>query len=233
MGSIDVVYPVGPSSTWNDNELKYSIRSIEEFVDVNQIIVVGHKPLWMNDKVVHLNIPDLSKCKKGSNIIYKTIEGAKKVATDDFIRLSDDHIILNIPDFSPYHRGPLSKECTLNDSIFKRSCVETYKWLSKRGCPSMNYEGHYPIKMSAQSFIDAYAPVPLWDTIGFVINSTYLNQIGEFPPEPDFHVCRLRGRKWVRDVHKYTFLNFNDFSLTEKLKKFLQKRFPDKSSYEK
>jgi hypothetical protein len=55
---IDVVYPLGTGSVWQDNELRYSLRSLEKnFPDLGRVYVVGHKPDWLGN-VEHIPFGD-------------------------------------------------------------------------------------------------------------------------------------------------------------------------------
>ncbi len=230
---IDIVYPLGEGSTWNDNELRYSIRSLVEFVNINRIIVVGKKPLWASDEITHIDMDDPFQRKKNLNIILKTLRGAEEVHTPRFLRLSDDHVINRTPDFSPYHRGRLPDTATVSQGDFIRSCHETYKFLKGKGLPTYDYEGHYPVIVDTKKFISAFTGMDMVSVIGYAINSTYFNQTGVFPPEPAYHVLRLRDRGFDGEAWKYTFLNYSEFSLSDQLKAYLQKRFPNKTIYER
>lgn len=233
MEAIDVIYPLSNKSAWNDNELKYSIRSLVDHVNINNIIVVGHKPQWMSDEVIHIPLMDPSQRQKGSNIIHKTKVGCTYATTKNFLRLSDDHIIIKNPEFNPYNRGLLVSSCTLEDNIFIRSCAHTYNYLNHMGLPKYNYEGHYPVIMDRRKFIDVVDQADLFDGIGYVINSLYFNHVGEFPKEPDNHVCRARDRSCPDGIDNYRFLNYNDFSLSLGLKQYIMKKFPNPTKYER
>ena len=47
---IDVVIPLGTGSRWQDNELRYCLRSIEKNLSgVNEVVIVGEKPKWLTN----------------------------------------------------------------------------------------------------------------------------------------------------------------------------------------
>ena len=41
----DVVYPIGQGSSWKNNELRFSLRSIEKYgINVGKLFIVGELP---------------------------------------------------------------------------------------------------------------------------------------------------------------------------------------------
>ncbi len=41
---IDLVYILGKGSKWSDNEIRFSLRSIEKYFDYRKIFIIGEKP---------------------------------------------------------------------------------------------------------------------------------------------------------------------------------------------
>ena len=63
---LGVVYPY-VQSRWN--ELKYSLRSLEMFFSHSEyeVVIIGHKPIWVSDKVKHVAYVDQRQAKRQVN----------------------------------------------------------------------------------------------------------------------------------------------------------------------
>ena len=56
---MDILYCLGEGSKWNNNELRYSLRSLEKFgKNVGNIYVVGYDPGILSDKVTFIDCPN-------------------------------------------------------------------------------------------------------------------------------------------------------------------------------
>ena len=69
----DLVYVLGCGSRWNNMEIKISISSMLRFCShwIGNIYVVGNNPGIRNPKVIHLDVPDITRTNKDANIINK------------------------------------------------------------------------------------------------------------------------------------------------------------------
>ena len=75
---IDIVYPLGTGSKWQDSELRFSLRSIEKnFIDKGTVWVIGHKPDWLIN-ARHIPMPDKHKHNKDANIWINKVLGQIK-----------------------------------------------------------------------------------------------------------------------------------------------------------
>ena len=55
---MDILYCIGEGSKWNNNELRYSLRSLEKFgKNVGNIYMVGYNPGFLSDEVTFINCP--------------------------------------------------------------------------------------------------------------------------------------------------------------------------------
>ena len=49
---IDVVYILGDGSKWGNNEIKYSLRSLEKYgKNIRDVYICGNKPYFVNNKI--------------------------------------------------------------------------------------------------------------------------------------------------------------------------------------
>jgi hypothetical protein len=234
---LDVIYPLGTGSIWDNNEIKFSIRSLVAHVpNIGNVIIVGEKPKWLSKKAIHVPCPDLYEKrynKADTNMIHKVLEGLKHCKTENFIRLSDDHVILKKPDFTPYF---LNKAPSLvldpKLPIYKKRMIRTLLKLKEMGRHHYIYDTHTPVICNKKSFIKVFSELDYADDRGLCINTAYFNSI-DIPriSLPDNLVCRVLSKQPC-DLDNYTFLNYNNEGLTEQLKKCLFNRFPIRSQYE-
>ena len=57
---IDVFYVIGTGSKWQNNELRYSLRSLEMFgKNIKDVYIVGNKPYFINDKIKWVEAYDI------------------------------------------------------------------------------------------------------------------------------------------------------------------------------
>lgn len=87
---MDAVYILGSGSLSNDDEIRYSIRSLElNMLDLRNIYVIGEKPEFLQ-KIIHIPATDGSKYNHEN--AYKKICLACKIPelSDEFLLMNDD-----------------------------------------------------------------------------------------------------------------------------------------------
>lgn len=120
---MDILYPLSNQSEWKDNELRYSLRSLEQ-IEYDRVFVIGHKPDWLtpNDRLFHVehkdtpNRPEFSTMTKICHICKETD------ISDDFILMNDDFYFLR-----PVHDYPYYFDGTLLQAARKRAKASSYR----------------------------------------------------------------------------------------------------------
>lgn len=156
---MDLVYIVKEDE--NNEELRYSLRSIEKFVKCDKIWIVGYKPSWVqNVEYIHTE-QNQGKWKNSVNNIMAACNN--KDISDDFVLMNDDF-------FAMRQINDLEKSCnvalgTLDQAISKYinhragwfdAFKEGYELLEQLGTekPYYNYESHSPIIINKKDFMD-------------------------------------------------------------------------------
>lgn len=146
---MDILYIVGKGfSEWNDNELRYSLRSIAKYgKNVRRVFVCGYTPYWLNpDEVTLLPLRD-----EGSNKhvnILRAIEYAIEHSDIDehFLLSSDDHYYTQLTDFDNYPvywRGKdLPETQPEKPTWYQKTCKQTHDVLRAFGLPARFYAWH-------------------------------------------------------------------------------------------
>lgn len=141
---MDILYVVGTGSKLDNNELRYSLRSIaKNGKNVGRVFIVGNKPDFVSDEVIHIQCFDWYD-KAHKNILYKTEKAISSGKLGNhFLISSDDHFYLREVDFDNY---PLYyKKETIEGGTkadYFRSLQETKEFLEQHKLPTCQTNPH-------------------------------------------------------------------------------------------
>lgn len=177
---IDVVYPIrNKPSYWKDNELKYSLRSVEKHLtNVRNVWIIGRLPEGITN-VMHIpakdpfNIPD-------TNILHKTLIACQRAEiSDPFLFMNDDHYLLQDFDaefFPNFYMGTLEEFVARRGSDpYGHRARHTLAYLQAKGLPTKYFDVHYPILYKKQGFIDHVVDSIKHEKSGYILKSLYGN----------------------------------------------------------
>jgi len=237
---IDIVYPLGSGSRWSNNEIRYSIRSVEKHVKgYRNIIIVGSKPSWLNG-IIHVKSEDPLRHNADGNIALKVLKVCElKELSETFLFINDDHIflrdihILDIPDF---YKGNLDKkpESFFTGGLYKQRLKRTLDILKERNLPTKHFDCHTPILINKDLFPGIIRKFPFQESIGFTMKSLYANSLKkEGVYRLDLNIKTHLSLTAIEKVTEgHVIMAFNDGGLNGDLKKFLKDKFPLKSKFE-
>ena len=242
----DVVYVLGTGSAWNNNELRFSLRSIEKNgTNVGRIYVVGVRPDFLSDKVIHIPADDIynPNINADGNITHKVLAAcADKRLSRDFLFINDDHIVLrpidlkNIPSF---HKGDMNTfpEKYWAANHWRCRLKRTMETLNQRGLTAWHFDCHTPIILNKKLFPKVMSGFPFQEGIGLTMKSIYGNSVCAGS-------CKLlEGEKktifellTLEQINKRLsgcgYMSFNDSGLNNSLKIWLYHQFPDRCKWE-
>jgi hypothetical protein len=241
---IDIVYALGSGSTWDNNELRYSLRSVEKHVsNYRDVYIVGECPHWLQN-VIHLPFED--KYGHERNIMEKIKHLCEhNRPSENFLFINDDHFFLkdiNAVAFRFYHKGSLAKTIKkrLINDVYKDALNNTLAMLSHNKFTTLNFDIHTPIVYNKKKFIETMDSYD-W-SLEYVIKSLYCNSNGIKGVEMQ-EDCKISGRiAYWRLLQKIK--DRNVFSIGDKclhpypgekessVKVLLNELFPNKSKYE-
>ncbi|MCY1720173.1 hypothetical protein OU798_07455 [Prolixibacteraceae bacterium Z1-6] len=242
---MDIVYVLGTGSGWNDNEIRFSLRSIEKNLrNVGKVFVVGQCPAFLQN-IIHIPAADIFEpgLNADGNIITKVLAACNdKRLSDDFLFINDDHLVLNpmnIEDVPPLHKGDM---CTFNADYWKLNfwrgrLKRTKEILERKGYTTLHFDCHTPIIFNKTHFPEIVEQFNYKDDIGYTMKSLYGNVM--YPDAPflidqkrtvfsHYTVEQLNERLAAAD-----FMSFNDLGLNRSLKWWLIENFTSKSRFEK
>lgn len=236
MKNTDILYILRTENRWNkNNELKYSLRSVEECCKIRNVFVVGGCPNWINRRrVIHIKADD-PHGNKLLNAIHKiSLACRDKRLSENFILMNDDFFFLE-----PVSRIELFHKGTLEDAIRKHKTKGGYYYKALRMTKKMierdggkipiDYEVHYPIMFNKKEFLRMVSKQPIG--VPYLFRSRYYNS------------KNIKAKK-RKDVKAYNFNDFlklrnGDFISTddnvaeyEIFKEWCKNRFGTKSKYE-
>lgn len=231
MTMIDIVYPLGNGSRFHNNEIRFSLRSIEKHLkNFRNVYVVGaHHPELQN--VIFIPYPDHTTI-SDTNIMRKIARACEiPDLSENFLMVHDDHYLLSDFDAATfpyfYHRTILEFLKIREPDPYHHRVANTLEYLEAKGLPTKFFDIHTPILFNKTHFKDIVTNGPDWTPPNmYVLKSIYANtlriegevlpdQKGDEPPPPHAKIFSTSPR--VKGT----------------VQRFLLESFPLKSKYEK
>ena len=255
---IDIVIPLGNGSKWNNNELKYCLRSIEKYLkNYKNIYIIGECPDWVNkitwskdhwynkfSNIQYIPILIFDDNTPSNDILDKLkLACNMSIISDNFIYFNDDYFLLQetdattIPNYafvSLYQQT--IKEGWLN--WYKEYLRNTYEYLINSFNPNLKtieepcyYDLHYPMIINKSKFLHTFKDFKLDK---FVIKSIYGNK--NLLPTYINYDCKIKNTLTLKDFkdflnNKWMF-STGDECLTDEVKEYFEELYPNKSKYE-
>lgn len=252
---MDILYSLGEGSKWNNNELKYSLRSIAKFgKNVKNIYVVGYNPGFLSDKVIFISKENLYDSKH-KNILDAIVYAVDNCNIDnEFLYSSDDHFYIKETDFDNYPyfvkgqliskiiQSPKMRRKIKSRSYFKslidtRNCLlnehfTTYDF-SWHGNTHLSREGIEKARLLIQkSFVESkygYEPTCL------ILNTIY-SSVNKFPIvfRNDLKIGNISSiDDLINKIGNRECFSISDRVIGKGISEYLYHLFPEKCIYEK
>ena len=148
---MDVVYVIGTGSKWQNNELRYSLRSIAKYgIGLGDVYIVGDVlPDFVNpDTVMYLPYKDVAGDPPAVNVYRKIAHLFDHTNLSKFLLSSDDHFFIKPAYFGvwPLHyKGdhmPEPGAKNVGDKRYTRSMVDTGLYMEAHDLDMRYFEGH-------------------------------------------------------------------------------------------
>jgi len=236
-GLIDVVYPLGNGSPNSDNELRYSIRSLEKFGrNYKDIYIIGKFPHWGNQRIKHFGFKETKT--KALNILDKIYFACNVPEISDmFLYINDDHILLKETDLSkyPYYYN----DDDAKSIIESRPISDNYRKIIEESINNKHYKHyfdiHTPMLIDKKQFFELYNNVNFAGSLeGLLVKSMYCGYNYIYGVEKSDIILRQKHecfdlKQKLKDEHIFSF---HDEAVCQELVDFLHNILPDKSEYE-
>jgi hypothetical protein len=230
MENLTFVYVCRPGE---NEELRYSIRSVLHHFSDAKIWVVGQKPDWYSGPFIQV-----SKYKSKHHAVYQNLKAisASINLPNNIVIMNDDFFIVDkIDKFNYYHSGKLLNKVLAYEKIFPNSSYtkrlrKGYNYLIKNNVKiPLDYELHVPIMVNRKKLSMAIEHnIPWRSAYGnlFMVRGEQISDVKVYTKESD----EPGGYDYTSE--KYPFLSTDDGSFENVKQNYLMNRFPNPSIYE-
>lgn len=208
---------------------------------IGEVFIVG-KQLKVLKGLKYIQCHDEPTGKKKEKNIYRKILAAinHPDVSEHFLFMNDDHFLLQKFDVKKlpfYHKGTLEQTMDKNLGDYRKSVNHTRKYLLSKDKPTTDFDTHFPILYNKKDFCTFVCNKELnWDQdFGYVIKSLYANLAGikgEFGGD-----CKIQKSmtydEIVAKIGDKKFFSTSDGCMNADMIKFLEEKYPNKSSYER
>lgn len=210
----------------DNEELRYSIRSVVANIKNARIWVIGGKPDWYVGNFIP--VKDIGNKFKNITECYKEICKIEEIT--DFVVMNDDFFILNPINDIPYmYSGLLIEKVEDHGRLhgtteYFRVLTQANKLLKKMGIDSpLNYDIHTPIKMNKEKLSEivdlSFAPRSVYGNI-FSVGGELIEDVKVYFNTPD--------TKMFKD-----FVSTEDNTFEKVYNNILKNKFNNKTIYER
>lgn len=233
---MELVYILGSGSKWQDNELRYSLRSVEKFgQNVDGVTIIGQLPTWLR-KVTYIKAADPyeMKCDNAWLKIHVACMQLKR----PFVLMNDDFFLLQPTDFNNlprYYDGDMKDLIGRyhKSSPYVKCQAATYHVLQQNNLPTRNYAVHYPVT------IDPARMQKVWGLFkrqpGISFRNLYGNLVGS-DNDVQFKDNKISEALHTHEIAErlegWSMFSIGDKFLNEAGKQYLHMLYPDASRYE-
>ena len=238
MKNIDLLYILNNSSRWNNNEIRYSLRSLKNVRNKGRIFICGYLPPFINEeKVVHIPAEDISK-NKLKNAVHKIKTAClgkdEKKISDDFILMNDDFFFLKKVDSIKYFRkGDLNRakrDHLTQAGYYYKAISKTIDYLEENDFDTDDFEVHYPIVFNKEKIMKVIKIIEQLDD-PLLFRSLYGNM---FKIESEYRDdCKYYNDQIPDTLFGKDFISTDDnIIMYEKFQNMIEKKLKDHSEYE-
>lgn len=231
---IDVVIPLGTGSRWKDNELRYTLRSIQKFLaGYRDIVIVGAPRKWLTG-VRYIEAKE-DYTRKERCIFEKTLLACQDPDISDTFLFTNDDIFLTQPiDISQvkyWYSGTVKNLLSMSQGLYQNTVANTLKYLQKKGYPDKHFDIHVPILYEKEKYLQLLQVD--WER-DHIIKSLYCNSNHiEGEPMRDLKFGRPFTRPEIKKaIDGRMFFSISEQGTNDGIKELLQELYPEKSIYE-
>jgi len=232
---MQLLYIIGSGSLHYNEELRFSLRTVQEHCkDVTSITVVGEPVHFLNDKVNFYPIKEADGNKE-YRIAMKVYNACKNgFIKGDFAFMNDDFFFTEPYDWTKnYAKAELNPKG--NDN-YQKAIGDTRNYLLSLGKSIHNFDVHTPIIYNSEKFMEL---LPHFEqskltTNGMTVKSLYGNIYGLEPTL--YNDCKLSTLQTQSDFNKmigFPVISCSDGCWSNGMRSYLRKLYPNKSIYER
>lgn len=237
---IPVIIPLKWHSTNNYLELKYALRSLEQYmINISTVTILGlTKPKWTNDNLLHIKAGDPTPY-TAINIKEKLLK-ACEMEDKYFLMYHDDHFLLDEFDAAKlpqFYQGSIAEFIqTAKYNPYRQQLQNTYNALRSNKMPNPLYwDVHFPITFNKQLLKSILLHYDWNVTQGYAIKSLYCNSLGirGIPIEEAVISRPLRSKEaLISAIEDRPFFSTHEGGINNILIDKWEELYPKKSKFE-
>jgi hypothetical protein len=216
-----------------NEELRYSIRSVVKNLPHDKIWVVGGKPDWYTGNYIKVSQKRPKYINARNNL--KAICATEEIS-DSFILMNDDFYIINKVQSVPYmYSGTLDEKIQTREDLFTGNSYtgllrQTLNGLFRKTKTTvLDYELHVPMPMEKKKLSKVLMFSGLWRSVYgnmFNVGGNQIRDVKVYNKTDKFYPTSY-------DINnlEYDYLSSNDTSFKIIKDLILEEMFPDKSIY--
>lgn len=218
----------------DNEELRYSIRSVYAHIKDPNIWVIGGRPKWYSGQ--HLFVPQSQGKQQNVRKNLKALCDSDKI-NEDFVLMNDDFFIMQDLDSIPQMHGGFLKDKILKHKRFARHSsytkllVDTEKELIEMGIENaLDYAIHVPMPMTKQNLSTTiYPDLSVRTMYGniFKVGGTQVEDVKVYENGPFW------AKSYDYKQNASPFLSSNDISFESLYVDLLKDRFNRKTECER
>lgn len=233
---MDALYILGNGSIFNNEELRYSMRTLEKHVHgIDRVVIVGENPGFLSSEVAYHPLRDVNGNKE-YRISQKIFTACREGwVSEKFFFLNDDFFFLKNIDaynYPNYYKGSL---WPTGNGAYQQALKDTANYLSSLGRSTYHFDVHTPIVYDREKFLelDPHFEQSKRTQYGFVVKSLYGN-IYQLP-RTRYRDCKLNRLKELQDyerILKTNIFSCSDIGWRRGVAQYVKRTNPNPSKYE-
>lgn len=236
MNKIDVLYILGTGSKYNNEELRYSLRSLEKFgQNVGRVFITGECPNFIDQNKV-IFTPELDIGCPAINHwwkVYQTFEKHQEL-TGNVLLMYDDVFFAKEFDAANYpyfFRGDLPNYYFGN---YQKSLVNAYLFLIEHKKGIKHYGNHCPFIYNRDLFLKLtrYFEDKKLDEVGMSVRSVYGNLFNVGGTHQDDLKIRSKVYALKELIGNRDCFSIADDCYEGPVKEWCEKNLPERSKWE-
>lgn len=247
---MDVVYVIGTGSKWDNNELRYSLRSIEKYGhNVDRVIIVGYCPDWVNRDIVEY-IPAEDETKVPAINVFRKISKVWGKVSGHFLLFNDDIFLkgpVDLDRYPVYSKGdmptPLSvRTIHFGDKRYTNMLLATADIMRRNNLGTTMYSHHAPLHFDYRAYV-ILELAGVWKeleaserglSMANLMVSAYVS-LDKVPTVPrcDVKLHHLNTPEDLKELDGTDIFSIYDSAIHTGVANYLEKLFPSPCRFEK
>ena len=232
---MQLLYIIGSGSLHYNEELRFSLRSVQRHCpEVTKIVVVGEPVHFLSDMVEYHYIPEAQGNKEyciGMKVYNACKEGYIK---GNFAFMNDDFFFTRPFDWSVNYAKPDLHATSLQ--YYQKAIHDTKQYLLSLKKTTYHFDVHTPIVYNSKKFLKMlpHLQQSQLTSDGMVVKSLYGNINGLEPTM--YNDCKLSTMQTRRDFERAKetpVISCSDGCWSNGMRSYMKSEYPNKSMYEK